>query len=202
MSDYEVTVKIRNTRILSRIRAAGHATIKAFCDAHKALDGPTESAVRMLLNIRLPAAYVNGQWRDGVVRLAAVLGCEPEDLFTDRQRQGGAKALVTTATEAQVERLSDLSPMLAALEGPDQAVYRKLLEDDVAAALGNLNERDADVIRRRYGLDPYPEAQTLEQIAQHYQVNRERVRQIELRGHRTIKAKENAHKTQLKAWLR
>ncbi|MDQ2882262.1 MAG: RNA polymerase sigma factor [Actinomycetota bacterium] len=58
------------------------------------------------------------------------------------------------------------------------AVSSTLLRDDLRSVLATLPERQADVIRRRFGLtDGQP--RTLDQIAQVYGVTRERVRQIE-----------------------
>jgi RNA polymerase primary sigma factor len=47
--------------------------------------------------------------------------------------------------------------------------------------VGSLSPVEADVIRRRYGLDDEPE-QTLQEIGNEYQRSRERIRQIEARA--------------------
>lgn len=51
-------------------------------------------------------------------------------------------------------------------------------EDMIKKLFTNLNEKQADVLIRRYGLDKRPE-ETLEQIGLKYNVTRERIRQIE-----------------------
>lgn len=48
-----------------------------------------------------------------------------------------------------------------------------------AEFLDALNDRLADVIRRRLGISPYPEPQTLEHIASEYNLSKERIRQLE-----------------------
>jgi len=48
------------------------------------------------------------------------------------------------------------------------------------AALDELDDREKDVVRMRFGLDG-TEPQTLEQVGAHFGVTRERVRQIEAR---------------------
>ena len=59
---------------------------------------------------------------------------------------------------------------------------RGLFLEDVERLLGYLTEREADVVRRRYGLAPYDESATLDEIGKAYGVTRERIRQIEAKG--------------------
>jgi RNA polymerase sigma factor (sigma-70 family) len=64
------------------------------------------------------------------------------------------------------------------------------LENDTAPAtrrtldrmLGALDEREREILRRRYGLDEHGEPQTLEQIGQRFGVSKERIRQLEARA--------------------
>jgi RNA polymerase sigma factor (sigma-70 family) len=51
----------------------------------------------------------------------------------------------------------------------------------LASAVAALPEREADIVRRRFGLDGY-EATTLEEVGQHYNLTRERIRQIETKA--------------------
>ena len=58
------------------------------------------------------------------------------------------------------------------------AVAFTLRQDHLHSVLGTLSEREADIIRLRFGLtDGQPH--TLDQIAQAYGLTRERIRQIE-----------------------
>ncbi|MGH3610500.1 MAG: sigma-70 family RNA polymerase sigma factor, partial [Pseudonocardiaceae bacterium] len=57
------------------------------------------------------------------------------------------------------------------------AVSFTLLQDDLRSVLATLSEREAGIIRLRFGLDGQP--RTLEQIGHVYGVTRERIRQIE-----------------------
>lgn len=60
-----------------------------------------------------------------------------------------------------------------------EAVSFPLLQDNLRSALATLSEREAGVIRLRFGLtDGQP--RTLDQIGHVYGVTRERVRQIEI----------------------
>ena len=63
---------------------------------------------------------------------------------------------------------------------PADAATRRLLGDAVLMALDDLDDREKDVVRMRFGLDG-TDPLTLEQVGKHFGVTRERVRQIEAR---------------------
>ena len=61
---------------------------------------------------------------------------------------------------------------------PDEAAIHIHLKDQVAAVLGTLPSRDAQIIRMRFGIGDGQE-HTLEEVGQRFCVTRERIRQIE-----------------------
>lgn len=70
---------------------------------------------------------------------------------------------------------------------PEDMVMRKAVIEAVHSALGRLDERDAMVLRLRYGIgDDVAEGKTLEQIGEELGVTRERIRQIEQRSIRIL----------------
>jgi RNA polymerase primary sigma factor len=101
-------------------------------------------------------------------------------------------------TVERVAELLRLAPAVVSLDAPvgnDGCTLGDLLDrpvrepelievhgldaDDLRALLSLLDEREADVLRRRNGLHPYDESHTLEDIGVVYGVTRERIRQIE-----------------------
>ena len=56
-----------------------------------------------------------------------------------------------------------------------------MLPRDVAALLATLDERERRVISLRFGLDR-GEARTLEEVGAHFNLTRERIRQLEARA--------------------
>lgn len=101
---------------------------------------------------------------------------------------------------AKVEELLRLAPAVVYLDKPvgnDGVTLGDLLDrpvddahvdvyglttDDLGDLLDALAEREADVLRRRHGLFPYCESQTLEEIGIAYGITRERIRQIETKA--------------------
>ena len=63
-------------------------------------------------------------------------------------------------------------------EAPAEAAARKMLGDAVIEALDELNDREKQVVRLRFGLDD-GQARTLEEVGREFGVTRERIRQIE-----------------------
>jgi RNA polymerase primary sigma factor len=69
---------------------------------------------------------------------------------------------------------------------PADAAARALLRKRIEDVLSTLAEREREVIKLRYGLtDGQPH--TLEEVAQCFQVTRERIRQIELKSLKKLK---------------
>ncbi|MGD0592559.1 MAG: RNA polymerase sigma factor RpoD [Acidimicrobiales bacterium] len=75
--------------------------------------------------------------------------------------------------------LSDLLEDQTA-EVPSDAATRILLNEAVKRALGELSEREQEVVRLRFGLDD-GRIRTLEEVGQIFGVTRERIRQIEMK---------------------
>jgi RNA polymerase primary sigma factor len=68
-----------------------------------------------------------------------------------------------------------------AADAPGDSADRHLLQERIAELLRGLPARDAEVIEMRFGLRD-GHTHTLDEVAQHLGVTRERVRQLEQRG--------------------
>jgi RNA polymerase primary sigma factor len=64
------------------------------------------------------------------------------------------------------------------LETPADAATRHMLNEAIEEALDELNERERDLLRMRFGLDD-GQPRTLEEVGREFGVTRERIRQIE-----------------------
>ena len=67
----------------------------------------------------------------------------------------------------------------ASAEAPEEEAARQMLNDAVKEALAELNEREQQVVRMRFGLDTEGSPLTLEEVGKEFGVTRERIRQIE-----------------------
>ncbi|MCS6949160.1 MAG: RNA polymerase sigma factor RpoD [bacterium] len=76
---------------------------------------------------------------------------------------------------------------------PTEAADRSLLRDRIEEALRVLTERERDVIKMRFGLiDGMPH--TLEEVGKHFNVTRERIRQIEAKAIKKLRNRNNCRK--------
>jgi RNA polymerase sigma factor (sigma-70 family) len=64
---------------------------------------------------------------------------------------------------------------------PFEAAAQTLLPEEVARLLARLDEREREILQLRFGLDS-GEPRTLEEVGQHFDLSRERIRQIEARA--------------------
>ena len=71
-------------------------------------------------------------------------------------------------------------------EQPASSVNNILLREQLNEALKTLTDREADVIRLRFGMDD-GRSRTLEEVGKEFQVTRERIRQIEAKALRKLK---------------
>ena len=62
---------------------------------------------------------------------------------------------------------------------PLDIATRQMLQEAVNEVLGELNDREREVVRMRFGLGDNTEARTLEEVGKEFGVTRERIRQIE-----------------------
>ena len=69
---------------------------------------------------------------------------------------------------------------------PEDAVGNMILHDLISEVLDTLTEREAEVIRLRYGLED-GRCHTLEEVGKQFDVTRERIRQIEVKAIRKLR---------------
>lgn len=131
-------------------------------------------------------------------RLMQELGREPTpeeigeevELDAERVREIFKIAQETTSLEAPVGEdqesiLGDFIPDESQLSPVDQA-SKQLLKDHLDEVLGTLSEREAKVLKLRFGLEATKQM-TLEEVGRVFGVTRERIRQIEAKALRKLK---------------
>ena len=82
MSDYAISVKVRNGRIKRKIAECGFSSVSELCRKC----GLSPPQIGALLNLKLPPLTGAGRWCRSAAALAEVLGCTCEELFSETQR--------------------------------------------------------------------------------------------------------------------
>jgi RNA polymerase sigma factor (sigma-70 family) len=67
-------------------------------------------------------------------------------------------------------------------ESPFEVAATALLPEEIQRLLAPLDEREREILRLRFGLDGAGEGRTLEEVGEHFNLTRERIRQIEARA--------------------
>ena len=143
--------------------------------------------------IRLPSHVVErlGVLQRASTKLTEELGREPSDEelaeetgLSERKVQQYRRAAATPASlDAPIGDENDASKIADIVADekatlPSEEFSARMDLDLMNEFLGDLNEREVSILRRRYGLDGEQE-KTLEEIGVDYGLTRERIRQIE-----------------------
>ena len=131
-----------------------------------------------------------------LAELAAALGMAEDTVRLTLQRQPRPISLDSRVGKNEDTELGDLLEDGHAT--PEQALTRQQLHDDLESLLAELNQREAEVLRQRFGLeDDTP--RTLSEIGETLQLSRERVRQIETRA--LLKLRQPRHRSRVRDYL-
>jgi RNA polymerase primary sigma factor len=116
--------------------------------------------------------------RDPTVdELAAEVDMTPERVREIQRYSLDPLSLDSPVGEEDDSYLADFIKDDGAIE-PDDAATRQMLQNEVRNVLGELNEREREVVVMRFGLDD-EQPRTLEEVGKTFGVTRERIRQIE-----------------------
>jgi hypothetical protein len=155
MSDYAVSIKVRNGRIRRKIAECGFSSVSELCRK----SGLHPERVGALLNLKLPPLTGDGRWRRAAVALAEVLGCTCEDLFSETQR---TLALRDNRGECFITETGFLKLSgrveLPLLDNPAEQLLEDADEQTKSAAVRraldglNLTARDRRIIESHFGI--------------------------------------------------
>jgi RNA polymerase sigma factor (sigma-70 family) len=148
-----------------------------------------------LVNMKQSPLTKNGKWRKTVLDLADTLNVLPDDLFNERQKvlTLGKNTSSRDVTESEMLAIAEQYVQDDRLEDlQDNSAVREIAEEQVTKLLNSeildvLSPRQREVLEMRFGFDGSP-GRTLEEIGLKLGVHRERVRQIEGKALRRIRA--------------
>ena len=174
MSDYRVTVKVRNNRILKAMKEIGAEPGQKWCEAN----GLPYNQVNNLINMTESPLLKTGALSTSAEKLCDVLGKLAEELWTNDQIRPLEKNFTELdMTQDQVMALLPLSETSYI-----QDFDKKDLEQVIGAALDTLDNKHRKILNLRY-----KEGLSLEEIAEKYDITKERVRQIESKALRILR---------------
>ena len=187
MSDYRVTIKVRNNLILKAIKNAGGEPGLKWCQAN----GLAYGCVNDLINLTASpiASYEKngegGGLRPIAIKLCEVLNAIPDDLWSSDQLRPLEKNF--TELEMTQEQVQALLPSQGTQYiqdfGADDA--HKTIEN----AMSDLTERENKLLHYRFY-----EEKTLEECGEIFAVTRSRIRQIEEKALRKLRHPSRAKK--------
>ena len=181
MTDYRVQIKVRNARLLRAIEKAGHQPGQIF-----AREVGISYTVHLLpyLNLKRTPFDENGDLRPCAEKLCVFLNCLPDELWSEEQRY----PLLTNAAEIELSAASvhELLASPSDCADPLSLLEKKQAAQAVDALLDTLTPREAEVLRLRHGIDGEP--MNLEEMAKAKRCSRERIRQIEAKALRKLRA--------------
>lgn len=183
MKEFEVTVRVKNNRLLERRRRLG-LTQK---EVSLAADVPFDQYAGLETLRRRPVDD-RGRWMPLAISLAGFYDVPPEELFPDAVLAIDKPVSVLALSGEALQELASGSMARFVAEdhasrlpaGPESSVEREELKRHVAVALGRLSKREAGVLRARFGIGQVEE--TLEELAAGMGVGGDRVRQIETKA--------------------
>ncbi len=201
MSDYAISIKVRNGRIRRRMAECGFGSVNELCRK----SGLRPEDIGALLNLKLPPLTETGGWRRSAVALADVLGCTCEQLFSETQRtlalrDNRGECFITEAgllkLSSRVERPLLENPGEQLLDDVDEqtkiGVIRRALDGL------KLTARDRRIIESHFGIGC--EERTLADLALELDVSRESVQRNVTRTLCRLRGHKPAHRSLLQAY--
>ena len=183
MKDYRLEIKVRNNAVLKRIEELGYESVPAFCLANN-LQYP---CVNEIIAFKAPFYRKKGQINGSIIRLANALQVLPDYIYPPERREAPLQRnkYITEVNKADLMQVST-SLRMDALPVDD----RKML-DDFRPTLQRLmiealTPKEHRVLDMRFGLTSGDE-QTLESVANTFNLSRERIRAIEAKAIRKMK---------------
>lgn len=147
-----------------------------------------------LLNMRLYPGFrresTSIDWSTVESRLVRLTGLTLEDVFPPELATSEfmkEPRVRTVIADIQPEQLSKAHERLALPPIQEERSAAQELEGRATAVVDTLTSREAEIIKRRFGMAPYGYEHTLDEITAQQKVGKERIRQIQARALRKLR---------------
>jgi RNA polymerase primary sigma factor len=165
------------------------AVTRAIADQSRTVRIPVHMTETLQKLARLSQLFVREKGREPTVEeLARRTGLPPEKVAEIIQTTQETVSIETPVGDKGESSLSEFLQDRDVPSPPDTVIHSSLRRQ-IEQALQSLTEREAEVIRLRFGLGQNGD-HTLEEVGRHLQVTRERVRQIETKALRKLQSPE------------
>lgn len=181
----KATLKLQNAHVARAIERCG--SVKELAEEL----GMSTSTVSHWLNFRSSPRWRHAKtdkMKQVVRKLTKLAGASLADIFPDLTKEERA-ALSSNHTKESVVETKNLTHSLAQNlvyePNVEEQVDAEVLRERLKGILESLGYREREIIKLRYGL-PDGNAYTLEEVAEIFEVGRERIRQIEAKALRKL----------------
>ncbi len=163
------------------IESKGFINASQFCKEKNI----TYVTLNKIINLREIPINKKGEIRKAVIDLATALNCLPEELFSAAQMETALESNQRTfkVQEAEMRFMIESKSEIKSLE---QTVLESERTKKIDEVLNTLTPREKKIIEMRFGLEDGVDY-TLEEVGLKFDVNRERVRQIEAKAIRKLR---------------
>jgi RNA polymerase primary sigma factor len=169
------------------------AITRAIADQSRTVRIPVHMTETLQKLARLTADFARKNSREPTVEeMARMAGLSSKKVREILETTQDALSIETPIGDNGEGILSDFIEDKGVPSPPD-TVFHTSLKEQIAEALKNLTEREAEVIRMRFGLDGSGD-RTLEEVGDRLRVTRERIRQIESKALRKLQDPETGGK--------
>jgi len=126
--------------------------------------------------------------------IAVEMGLDVEKVYHIEKIDQNTVSLETPVGD-EGEDKSTLGDFLAddKIMSPDQESSQRILKDQVLEILGDLSDKEREILELRHGLEDGIQ-HTLEEVGKRFGVTRERIRQIEAKAHEKIRQHEKSNR--------
>jgi RNA polymerase primary sigma factor len=163
------------------------AITRAIADQARTIRIPVHMVETINKLIRTQRQFVQTNGREPLPReLAEIMKCSEDRVREILKISQEPVSLETPIGEEEDSHLGDFIKD-DNVPVPNDVATSSALHEQLMEALKSLTPREADVIKRRFGLTPDGRQRTLEEVGAEFKVTRERIRQIEAKALRKLK---------------
>jgi RNA polymerase primary sigma factor len=165
------------------------AVTRAIADQSRTVRIPVHMTETLQKLARLSQSFIKEKGREpSVEEIAQRTGLSPQRVAQILQTTQETVSIETPVGEKGESSLSEFLQDRDIPSPPDTVIHSSLRRQ-IEQALQSLTDREAEVIRLRFGLGQSGD-HTLEEVGEHLRVTRERVRQIEVKALRKLQSPE------------